>query len=176
MRASFAPHDGHMYVAACTGWQTSAAKDGALQRLRYTGRTVYLPDSFRLHSNGVAVTFSQLLARRFAEDPGSYNIQQWNYRYEKKYGSDDWSVAEPSQKGRDEVEVRSATLLADERTVFLETPELRPVMQMQIKYNLDATDGQKLRGVFYTTINTAAPAFAGPAKTDTGTRLDSGSK
>lgn len=164
MRGSFAAHDGHLYIAGCTGWQTSAAKDGALQRVRHTGKTVYLPDSFRLHSNGVSVTFSQPMARRFAEDPGSYNIQQWNYRYEKKYGSDDWSVADPSRKGRDEVEIRSATLLSDERTVFLETSELRPVMQMEVKYNLDAASGQKVRGVFYTTINKTAPAFAVPVK------------
>ncbi len=40
MRARFNPADGQLYVAGLRGWQTDAGHDGALQRVRYTGKTV----------------------------------------------------------------------------------------------------------------------------------------
>ena len=153
MRGSFSDHDGHLYVVGCTGWQTSAVKDGSLQRARYTGKTVYLPTDFHVESNGVTLNFSQPLAAATAEDIGSYAVNQWNYKYAREYGSDDWSVTNPEEKSRDDVEIKSAKLSADGRAVFLEIPTLRPVMEMEIKYNVDAADGKKMRGVMYTTIH-----------------------
>jgi hypothetical protein len=153
MRGTFSEHDGHLYVAGCTGWQTSAVKDGSLQRVRYTGKPVYLPRDFQVESNGLTLNFSQPIEATTSEDVGSYAVNQWNYKYAKEYGSDDWSVADPEKKSRDVVEVKSAKLSSDGRAVFLEIPALRPVMQMEIKYNIDAVDGKKLRGVMYTTIH-----------------------
>src|SRR5262249_37502424 len=136
-----------------TGWQTSAVKDGALQRVRFTGQPVQLPIGWHAHSNGLTLTFSQPLARSAAEDPGSYAVQQWNYRYAAQYGSKDWSVANPQKEGRDSVEVKSTRLLPDGRTVFLEMPGLRPLMQMEIKYNLDTAEGKPMRGSLWLTLN-----------------------
>ena len=50
-------------------------------------------------------------------------------------------------------------LLADQRTVLLEIPDLRPVNQMEIKYNLTFADGKTLRGEIYNTIHRLRPAF-----------------
>ena len=44
------------------------------------------------------------------------------------------------------------------RTVFLEMPELRPVMQMKIKCSLTAADGSPAGAEIYNTIN-KVPAF-----------------
>ncbi|MEN9677345.1 MAG: hypothetical protein RIS76_3241, partial [Verrucomicrobiota bacterium] len=55
----------------------------------------------------------------------------------------------------DEVVVKAATLQANGRTVFLEIPELKPVMQMELRYNVDSADkGRPIRGSFWGTINT----------------------
>ena len=54
-RGTFNPRDGHLYIAGSTGWQTSAVKDGALQRVRFTGKPVYLPIAWHAHSNGVTL-------------------------------------------------------------------------------------------------------------------------
>ena len=152
-RGTFHP-DGSLFVAGSTGWQTSAVKDGALQRVRFTGKRTALPIGFRVVPNGIAVTFSQALDRRTAEDPGSYGLKQWNYRYAEAYGSKDWSVKDPNREGRDDVEVKSAHLESDGRTVMLEIPGLGPVMQAELKYNVDATDGGKpLKGQFWFTVN-----------------------
>ena len=53
----------------------------------------------------------------------------------------------------EQVAVDSAKLRADGRTVFLEIPGLKPVMQLQVQYNLNAKEGASLRGKVYATIN-----------------------
>ena len=159
-RGTFNTRDGALYVAGSTGWQTSAVKDGALQRVRWTGHEAYLPVAWHAHANGLTLTFSQPLNRSTAEDAGSYGIKQWNYRYAAQYGSKDWSVAKPDREGRDDVPVKSAKLLADGRTVFLELGTLAPVMQMEVKWNLDAADGKALRSQLWLTLNKLDGAFA----------------
>ncbi len=152
-RGTFHRRDGHLYIAGSTGWQTSAVKEGALQRVRFTGKSVYLPIGWHAHSNGLSLAFTQPLDRADAEDTGSYSVHQWNYRYESKYGSKDWSVANPDKEGHDEISLKSARLLPDAQSVFLEMTDLRPVMQMEIKYNLRAADGKPLRSQLWLTLN-----------------------
>jgi len=157
MRARFNPHDGALYVSGLRGWQTAALKDGCLQRVRYTGEPVCLPVTFAVEPRGIRLTFSQALERAFAETADSYGINQWNYRWSKKYGSPDLSLVNPGKEGRDEVPLKSAALSEDGRTVFLEIPGLRTVMEMEIQYNLKAKGGKVVRGAVYTTINRIAP-------------------
>jgi type 1 glutamine amidotransferase len=153
MRGAFNPRDGHLYVVGSTGWQTSALKDGCLQRVRYTGKPLSVPLAWHAQHNGLTLTFTQPLEKETAEDVGSYDVEQWNYRYAAQYGSKDWSVANPNREGHDTLDVRSAKLLADGRTVYLEIPSLKPVMQLQVQYNLSAKDGASMRGKLYATIN-----------------------
>ena len=153
-RATFNPKDGALYVAGSTGWQTSAVKDGALQRVRFTGKTPGLPVHWAVKPGGLELTFSRPVDPSTAADPGSYGFKQWNYRYAEQYGSKDWSVADPQKEGRDEIPVKSAKVQADGRTVFLALPGLQPVMQFELKYNVDSADGGKaLRGSLWGSIN-----------------------
>ncbi len=158
-RASFNPRDGALYVAGSTGWQTSAIRDGSLQRVRWLGRKTLMPVAWHARTNGLEITFNEPLRRETAEDVGSYGIQQWNYRYSSDYGSKDWSVAKPDQEGHDEVAIKSVQLSADGRTVRLETDPLKPVMQMELKWNLDGTDGVSSRQQMWLTLNRLDAAF-----------------
>lgn len=158
-RATWNRFDGSLYVAGSTGWQTSAVKDGAVQRVRWTGKKAYLTEAWHAHANGLKLTFSQPLRKDAAEDVGSYAVKRWNYRYTADYGSAEWSVANPDKQGRDEVVVKSAKLLPDGRTVFLDLGELAPVMQMELKWNLDAADGKSMRSQLWLTLNKLDAAF-----------------
>ncbi|HMO66808.1 MAG TPA: hypothetical protein PKE47_16595, partial [Verrucomicrobiota bacterium] len=131
-RGSFNARDGHLYVAGSTGWQTSAVKDGALQRVRFTGGPAVLPVAWRVLRDGLELTFSGPLEAATAGDPDSFSLKQWNYRYAAQYGSKDWSAADPAKEGRDDVPVAAATLSADGRTLTLRVPGLRPVMQFAL--------------------------------------------
>ena len=159
MRGAFNARDGQLYVVGSRGWQTSALRDGCLQRVRFTGKKFHVPVGLHAHANGLRITFSEPLDPVAASDPGSYGVSQWNYRYAEAYGSKDWSVREPGRAGRDDVEVKSARLLPDGRTVFLEMPGLVPVMQMRVRYSLRSAEGGPVRSEFHNTINRLGPPW-----------------
>lgn len=155
-RGRFHPRDGHLYLVGLRGWQNAAKTDGCLQRVRYTGKCVPLPVGLSVHTNGVRLTFPDKLDPKTAEDPQRYTVEQWNYRWSADYGSQRWSVAKPEQVGQDRVPVKSAKLSADGKSVFLELADVRPVMQMQIRFAIAAADGTARTGVICNTIHKAA--------------------
>ncbi len=155
MRGRFSPFDGQLWVTGLKGWQTSGARDGCLQRVRYTGKKVYMPSKLNVTKTGVKITFNQPLDREVAVDPDSWHVEQWNYRWTKGYGSPHFSVKEPDKKGQDPVTVNKVELSKDGKVVTLTyTEEVKPVMQMMIKYSLDAADGELVEGAIYNTIHT----------------------
>jgi hypothetical protein len=111
-----------------------------------------------------------------AADAGNWNIEVWNYIWSSAYGSPDistlettvvatepgkdgklqFSKAQMSERKHDPLTVKSATVSADRRSVFLEIPDLRPAMQMQLKYEIKAADGVELRGQVINTIHALA--------------------
>ena len=153
MRGRFNPQDGQLYLTGLKGWQTLAADDGCLQRVRYTGKVVNLPMKLKVTSNGLAITFTDPLDEKTASNPDNYAVDWWNYRYSKEYGSKDYRVSNPRQPGREEVYIETARLLADRRTVVLELEEIQPVMQMQISFSIRSEAGVPIKQTIYNTIN-----------------------
>jgi len=162
MRGRMNPKDGQLYLCGLRGWQTAGARDGTLCRVRYTGKPLYLPTDTNVGNNEINLTFARPLDPATAEDPGSYGVEQWNYRWSKDYGSPDYSVKDPSKQGRDEVAVASAKLSPDRKTVALSIPDLRPVMQMSIRVNVDAADGTTIDHTVYLTIHHVPGAATKP--------------
>jgi hypothetical protein len=148
--------DGHLYVVGTNGWQTGAKVDGCLQRVRYTGQPARLPTALSVHADGIRIEFSCKLDAARVADVRSYRIERWNYRWSGEYGSKRWSVADPNRVGQDPVPIKSARLLPDGKTVFLEVPGLKPVMQMELIWNLKAADGAPVRGLIDHTIHELA--------------------
>ena len=153
MRARFHPGDGQLWVCGLKGWQTAGPRDGALQRVRYTGGPVRFPSALHVSPNGLRLTFTAPLEAASATDEQNYAIEQWNYEWTEIYGSPEFSVVNPHRPGHDPVPIRSAKLLPDGKTVFLELPQLKPVMQMKIRFRLKAADGAPVEQEIYCTIN-----------------------
>ncbi|HEX4146379.1 MAG TPA: ThuA domain-containing protein [Pirellulales bacterium] len=153
VRGRMRPQDGQLYVGGLKGWVTNAARDGCLHRVRYTGSPCDLPTQLHFVDGGVLLTFSRPLDRSAAEDPTNYDIQQWNYRWSSNYGSPDFRVSQPQTEGHDELEVDSATLQSDRRTVFLAVGQLQPVMQIAIRFSVRAADGAAVDSAVYGTIH-----------------------
>jgi len=158
-RGRFNPKDGHLYVTGLLGWQTSAIRDGCLQRVRYTGAPIRQPTGMKVHANGIRLTFSTALDKKIAEDINSWSAEQWNYRWTGAYGSKDWSVKNPAKQGRDPIVIQSTKLLPDGKSVFLQMPKVTPVHSMAIQYNLDDADGKIFKGTYYLTINLVGERF-----------------
>jgi type 1 glutamine amidotransferase/cytochrome c551/c552 len=159
MRGRFHERDGHLYVTGLRGWVTSAVRDGCFQRVRYVGGPVRLPIEQTAHANGIRLRFDVPLDRTSAENIANYTIEAWNYRWSAEYGSFDYRPSDPKRRGRDEIYLRSATLLDDGASVFLEIPDLRPVMQLNITYSLQSSDHAELRSATCATIHRLGPAF-----------------
>ena len=153
-RGRFRSADGQLYVSGSGGWGTYTPDDGCLQRLRYAGKAPVLPVEWQAHENGVRLTFPQPLDRPLAEKAGSHFAQAWNYRYGRQYGSPEYSTLHPETPGHDPLEVRSAHVLDDGRSLFLEIPQLRPANQLHLRLRV----GGPAQDLF-ATVHAQEPAF-----------------
>jgi hypothetical protein len=158
MRARFHPIDGQLWITGLRGWQTDGLKNGCLQRVRYTGSPLQMPAALHARENGIEIRFHSTLETQSAADPENWHVEAWNYLWSSGYGSGEFST-EPvpgsgqPRKGRDTFTVKSASIGTDDRTVFLEIPNLRPVMQMSIRYQLNNLDGSPLKGEIINSIH-----------------------
>ncbi len=136
-RGRFHPNDGQLYVSGMAGWGTYTIGDGCFQRVRYTGAPVQLPVAYRVHDNGIRVTFSRPLDLAIAGKTTSHFAQAWNYRYSSGYGSREFSPRHPGTVGHDHLPIRSVKMLDDRCSIFLEIPDLQPVNQLHLRLRVD---------------------------------------
>lgn len=176
MRARFNPRDGQLYVTGLRGWQTTATQNGCFQRVRHTGAATRMPIALAAGKKGIKLDFTCELDAKLAGDAGNWNIEVWNYVWSSAYGSPDISTLETkiaatelgndgkpqfsksqmSERKHDPLAVKSVSISADRRSVFLEIPDLRPAMQMRLRYDIKAADGFELRGQVINTIHALA--------------------
>ena len=149
------PKDGQLYVSGMTGWGTYTPADGCFQRVRYTGDHVQVPIAWRAHENGVQVTFSEPLPPPSPDHDVSTFAQAWNYRYGPGYGSSELSPTHPGVPGHDVLSVRSIHRGADGRSLFIEIPDLQPVNQLHLFFQLGAGVSTDL----FATVHKLAPAY-----------------
>jgi hypothetical protein len=162
MRARFNPRDGQLYVSGLRGWQSNAARDGGLDRVRYTGAPFCMPRTLNANRSSLKLGFTAPLDPEAAGNPENYAVEIWNYRWSSNYGSDDYSTLEDADpkkaKGRhDPLAVKSAKLSADGREVVLEVEGLKPVMQMKISIRVKSAAGSPVSTEIHNTIHALAP-------------------
>ncbi|MCP5526863.1 MAG: c-type cytochrome [Verrucomicrobiales bacterium] len=151
MRGVFHPVNGQLYTCGLYGWAGNKTKAGGFYRVRYTGKPVNLPRELRVAVDGIVVGFSDPLDPASAVDPGNYSLQAWDYHWTANYGSPDFKL--DGTEGRDTWTVESAAVSADGRNVFLKVPELQPVMQFHLVFNLRAADGAPVRNFIHGTVH-----------------------
>ncbi len=157
MRPQFNPADGQLYCAGLRGWQTTAAKEGCLQRVRYTGKPALLPVSLKVRKTGIDLTFTDALDAETAGDPDSYAAQWFNVVSTPDYGSPEFNATNPAKRGREKVAVTAAKLLADGKTVSLDLEGFRPVTNLIVKFSIRSADGAKIQNEVFLTINRLPP-------------------
>ncbi|NBY35838.1 MAG: hypothetical protein EBQ59_00040 [Verrucomicrobia bacterium] len=106
-------------------------------------------------------------------DVTSWNVEIWNYIWSSAYGSPDISTVETkaaatelgndgkmqfskeqmAQRKHDTLVVKSAKLLPGRKSVLLEVADLRPAMQMLLKYDLKTLEGKDVSGQIVNTIH-----------------------
>ncbi len=146
-RGRFSPKDGQLYASGMGGWGSYTVADGCLQRVRFTGGAPQLPIRFETRANGVLVTFSEPVDRAVAAVASKHFAQCWNYLYSSAYGSPELSLKDPAKPGHDPLDISSAHVLADGRTLFLEIPQLQPANQIHLRV---ATGPDRAQDLFLT--------------------------
>ncbi len=149
------PVDGLLYVAGMNGWGSYTALDGSFQRVRPTGQPTRLPVGYRVHNDGVVVSFAEAVDPSFASNPANHLAQAWNYRYGPGYGSPEYSAKHPGVVGHDLAPIRSVRVLEDGRSLFVELPDLQPVNVLQLHLRVDSGPSVDL----FTTIHRLGPPF-----------------
>jgi azurin len=150
-RGSFSSKDGHLYIVGTDGWQSYAQENGSLQRVRWTGDEMLLPESVETRKNGLIIRFNEFI------DPKSLDVEkvfasQWNYLHSDAYGSPEYSVRQPGITGHDPVKIRSLHTLEDSKSIFVEIPQLHPVMQFHLYLELKTRDGRTFTPDLYYSI------------------------
>ncbi len=150
-RGSFSSKDGHLYIVGTDGWQSYAQENGSLQRIRWTGGEMTLPESVETRKNGLIIRFNEFI------DPQSLDVEkvfasQWNYLHSDAYGSPEYSVRQPGITGHDPVEIDSLHLLEDGKSIFVEISQLHPVMQFHLYLELKTRDGRTFTPDLYYSI------------------------
>ena len=154
MRARVNPADGQVYATGLSGWQgPDGGRDGCLQRLRYTGKSIRMLDDVQVHPDGLSLRFNFSLDPKSAMNPDSYHLEQWNYHWTSHYGSEQYSLEHPERKGHDRLTIQSVALSKDGREVKLAISGLRPVNQIELRLNLKSADGADWKELSYMTIN-----------------------
>ena len=152
MRGRFHPDDEQLYVCGLFGWSSNKTLPGGFYRIRYTGEPLHIPTKLHATETGVLIGFSNPLDRESAGNSQSYSIERWNYRRTPNYGSADYRVSD-GRKGHDKLFASEVILSEDRKSVFLKIPDMKPAMQMEIKYNLMAEDGTWLSQFIHHTIH-----------------------
>ncbi len=151
MRGRFHPGDGQLYACGLFGWAGNKTRQGGFYRLKHTGKPVHLPVAIHATKKGISLTFTNALDAKTAADPESYSVHRWGYRRTSNYGSRDYKS--DGSQGRDRVEVTGVKLSSDMKSVLLQIADMKPTMQMQIEYKIDAQDGAYLSHRIQNTIH-----------------------
>jgi len=153
-------------VVGFRGWQTNAASECAVQRVRYTGGTVTIPDKLEITEKGIRLRFETKLDAELAADPESYSAERWDYVRGPQYGSGEFSVDNPDAEARknalekeskehhkrDKVEITAARLLEDGKTVEIDLAGHKPSMQLKVSWDLEDAEGDVLQGDVHATV------------------------
>ena len=86
-------------------------------------------------------------------------MERWNYKWSGQYGSDNYSVADPTKRGKtaiDLVFINEIKLSPDKKSVTLELPDMGPANQMKLKYRIKSAAGREISNEIYHTIHRLA--------------------
>ena len=161
-RGRINPVDGQLYVVGTEGWGNYASEDGCFARVRYTGKPVFKPVAFRVAYNGLEIDFTEPVDVASAQEVANYFCQQWNYEYDKRYGSPEFSVYHPDSLGHDPLAVTSVQVLQDGRRIFVEIPWIMPVMQLHLHMKLKSRDGTAFETDIYPTVHHLGEVYEFP--------------
>ena len=143
MRGRFAP-DGALYVCGLFGWAGNAAAPGGLHRIRRNEKPAHVPLALHATRGALTITFSDPLDPAGVR-PDAFAFKVWSLRRSASYGSKHYD--------EDSLDIKTARLSPDARTVTLNIPTLAPTHCYELKAKLLAPDGGTIERSLHGTIH-----------------------
>lgn len=148
MRGRFHPGDGQLYSIGMFAWAGNKNQDGGFYRIRHTGKPTHLPVGLSATKDGMILRFTDPLDATSAATSANYQVKAWGLERTKNYGS-------PHINERS-LNVTSAKLLDDGKSVAIILPDIAPTWCMEISYELKGGDGTAFKGTVNNTIHKLA--------------------
>lgn len=151
LKGAVNPVDGQLYLVGFKIWGSSSKDVRGMARLRYTEKPSVLPTRIVAGKNAITMGFDQPL------DPTSSNIsvRRWNYKRSANYGSGHYRP--DGKSGEELLPIGGVEFSADRRSLLVATPELKPVHQLAVSYDLKTASGQSFSNAAYLTLHSTSP-------------------
>ena len=101
---------------------------------------------------GIELSFSFDVDPASVQQPGAFAAEMWNYLWSKRYGSDQFSVRTPDERGHDELTIEAVEIVSPRR-LRLVIPDLAVCDQLQLSMLFSTSSGQTFTEVAYLTIH-----------------------
>ena len=95
--------------------------------------------------NKISLQFTEKLDPTTAASPASFQLQTWDLKRGRNYGSRHYNTKN--------LEIKGAKLLPDGRTIEVYVPNLKPTWCMEIKYSLKTATGKSINNTIHNTIH-----------------------
>lgn len=133
--------DGALYVGGIgsTGnWRHDGKLWYGLQKLQYNGNSTFEMLAVRARSNGLEIEFTEPLPFGVGWNPSEYLVEQWWYLPTHEYGG--------PKKDLENLRVRSASVSADRKKVFLELPRIKEghLQYVRLPFEWTSENGNEL--------------------------------
>lgn len=158
LKGAVNPADGLLYLTGFNVWGSKAKTKTFLGRVRPNPhRVLPVPIDLRVGKRGILLRFAQALESKKALQKSSYSIRRWNYKRTPKYGSANYKL--DGSPGTEVLAISSVKLSQDKRTVFVGVPDMGPVMQVEVAYELKTAEGSPLKNKSFLTAHLLRKLF-----------------
>ncbi len=154
-KGAVSPTDGFPYFAGFNLFGSPSTGISSLIRLRYTGKPDPQPVSFQAGRQGLVLEFGEELDSDYSEKIAHYRVKRYNYRRTQEYGSGHYRL--DGSPGEGQLPVLSAYLSSNKKRLFLSIPNMTPVDQMEISYDLRTATGDTINDQFWFTVHHTEP-------------------
>lgn len=147
-------------LGVSSNWMEPGKALDGLERLSWNGSPAFDLHSASVRENGFVLSFTEPIAPGLGWDPAAYEATHWWYQPTGNYGG--------PKLGEQRLEVKTASVAADRRSVFLEIAGLKEgrVVLLRADPNLRSENGRKLwAGDAYYTLNHLPHSAVGRVKT-----------
>jgi sugar lactone lactonase YvrE/mono/diheme cytochrome c family protein len=143
MRGRFAA-DGSLYTCGLFAWAGNATAPGGFHRIRRTQKPAYVPLAIHAAKGALSISFSDPLDPSSVK-PESFVFKVWSLKRSADYGSKHY--------GEHALDIATARLSADARTLTLAIPALAPTQCYELLTKLRAPGGAAVDRSLHGTIH-----------------------